>query len=161
MATRYEILRQIREGKTADQIMSQFHGHLPELKRVMSTRSFRKQLEAERELAAMLAAHRTAVGATEFTDRLAELANGPNGETARKACLALLSEGMKLTRKTQPVTGNSARSILTLPADKNEQIKPESTTVTKDKASHIKRTGNKKTEKITEERRKTLKSIEY
>ncbi len=159
MATRYEILQLIREGKTADQIMSQFSGNLAELKRVMSTRIFRRQLLTERELAAMVAAHQTAAGASKFTNRLVELANGSNGETARKACLALLSEGMQLTRKAQPVTGSSARSILTLPADKNEQIKPESTTATKDKSSRIKRTGDKKTKKIAEECRKTLKSI--
>ncbi len=160
MATRYEILQLIREGKTAGQIMSRYPGQLAELKRVMSTRTFRRQLEAERELATVVAAHRTAAGACEFTQRLAELANGSNAETARKACLALLSEGMKLTRKAQAETDAAAQAKSTA-ADNDDRSKPELKAVVKPNACRGQRTSDKKTKKIAEKCRKTLKSIEY
>ncbi len=98
MPSYVELLKWIREDKTSAQIMELFEGHPYQLRRALNSKRLREQLRLDEQLAAAIAAHKTAAVVSEMANRLVELAEGTNVETARKAALALLSEGTLAAR---------------------------------------------------------------
>lgn len=93
------VLQWIREGKTPEQIVKRFDGQPSQLRRILQSKRLREALELDEMLAGAVAIHKTAAGVSHVAARLAELAEGSNPETARKACLSLLSEGIFTTRE--------------------------------------------------------------
>jgi len=110
-----QVLQWIREGKTPEQIMKRFDGQPSQLRRILKSKRLREALELDEMLAGAVAIHKTAAGVSHVAARLAELAEGSNPETARKACLSLLSEGILTTRdddEDDPFAPNEPRQAL-------------------------------------------------
>ena len=102
MARYNELLSCIREGLSAQDIMDQLKLAPNKLRRMLNAKLLASELEMEEELAGRLVLHRTAMDVSVLSGRLRQIAMEGTGETARKACLALLAEGMRLVRARQP-----------------------------------------------------------
>jgi hypothetical protein len=101
MASYRELLSCIREGLSAREIMAELELPPNKLRRMLNASHLATELEVEEELAGRLVLHRAAMDVSVLVDRLRELAMEGTGETARKACLALLGEGMRLVHARQ------------------------------------------------------------
>jgi hypothetical protein len=95
MAGWKDLLALIREGLDAQAIMDRLHLPPSRLQRLVESRRLREALDAEAELAAALARHRTAGAVDRTAKRLHELAASEKDETARRVCEALLAEGLR------------------------------------------------------------------
>ena len=96
MATCDQLARLIRRGLTAEEIIE-----LPEvppsrLRRMLNSKWLRRRLSLTEEVSLEVASHRTAGRVGAMTERLVELAYSEKSETARKACVALLAEGIRI-----------------------------------------------------------------
>ena len=131
MPSYMELLKWIREGKTSAQIMELFEGHPYQLRRALNSKRLREQLRLDEQLAAAVASHKTAACVSEMANRLAELAEGTNVETARKAALALLSEGTLAARTDaqaqHPAQTAPAQLLVPLEQISNTSTNPSTT----------------------------------
>jgi len=93
-----QLAKWIREGKSPAEIRKLFAGTSCRLRRALRSKKLRAELELDAELAGTIAAYRTAAGVGEMTRRLEELTCSDNDETARKATVTLLNEGLETSR---------------------------------------------------------------
>ncbi|MDY6914304.1 MAG: hypothetical protein SVT52_07610 [Planctomycetota bacterium] len=91
-----ELLELIRDGRSTREIFASFSPMWPSrMRRLLASKRLRKALELEESLAATVVGHRTATGVAGVAERLFELAESEKDETARKACIDLLKEGLQ------------------------------------------------------------------
>jgi len=109
MASYRELLTCIRDGLTARDIMEGLKLPPNKLRRMLNAGALARELATEEQLARRLVMHRVAMDVPTLMGRLRELALEGSGETSRKACLALLNEGMQLlqSRVTEPESAAS------------------------------------------------------
>jgi len=102
MATYDELARLIRRGLTAEEIIERLGVEPARLRRMLKGKRLARRLALIEEVALRVAAHRTAGRVAEMTERLVELAYSDKSETARKACVALLGEGIRIMEADSP-----------------------------------------------------------
>jgi hypothetical protein len=108
MASYRELLTCIRDGLTARDIMEGLKLPPNKLKRMLNAGALARELATEEQLARRLVMHRVAMDVPMLMGRLRELALEGSGETSRKACLALLNEGMHLLQSRVAEPDSSA-----------------------------------------------------
>lgn len=93
-----ELLALIRSGKTPQEIMK--HLSLPpsKLRRMLKGKRLNACLKIERELTGLIVSHCTVTRVHDVIKRFVELMEAANPETARKVCLALISEGLQSSK---------------------------------------------------------------
>ncbi len=96
MATCDDLARLIRCGLTAEEIIQRLEVPPSRLRRMLGSKRLRRRLSLTEEVSLEVASHRTAGRVGAMTERLVELAYGDKPETARKACVALLAEGIRI-----------------------------------------------------------------
>ena len=94
-----ELVKLVHDGASAAEILAKYPRDHARLRRLINSRRFRDALALQESLAGVMAMHRTAVNVDRMVQRLGELAAEGTGETARKACLALLNEGLLAMRQ--------------------------------------------------------------
>ncbi len=89
-----ELIHKNKSPKEIHRIMPMRPSHW---RRMLWGKRFRDALQTQEDIAAAIATHRIAAGTNEATERLVELMQSQSAETARKACMSLLSEGLRIT----------------------------------------------------------------
>ncbi len=92
-----QLLELIQKNKSPEEIHRIMPMRPSHWRRMLWGKRFRDALQTQEDIAAAIATHRIAAGTNEATDRLVELMQSQNAETARKACMSLLSEGLRIT----------------------------------------------------------------
>ncbi len=95
MASYKQLLKLIRSDAKPSRIREKMGLPPSRLRRMMAGKRFRTELKLEVELSAAAATYRQGVGAQRLARRLFELAESEKDETARKVCLALLTQGLQ------------------------------------------------------------------
>lgn len=93
MATYKDLLKLIQQGLSAEEIMLRLDVCPSKLRRMMRSEKLIDQLAVQEELARQIVRHQTASDVQTMMAKMRELALGEKTETARKACLALLTDG--------------------------------------------------------------------
>ena len=94
MPTYKDLLKCILDGLSPQEIMERLDVCPARLRKMLAGKNLATRLAAEAELARQIVRHRTAADVHVMAGKLREIAFGEKSETARKACLALLAEGL-------------------------------------------------------------------
>jgi len=94
MATYKDLLKCIRTGLSPQEIMDRLDVCPSKLRTMLAGKKLANRLAAEAQLARQIVRHQTAADVQTVAAKLREIAFGEKSETARKACLALLAEGL-------------------------------------------------------------------
>lgn len=94
MPTHKDLVKLIRAGLSPQEIMDRLDICPSKLRRMLAGKKLANRLAAEVQLARQIVRHQTAADVQTVAGKLREIAFGEKTETARKACLALLAEGL-------------------------------------------------------------------
>ena len=110
MATCDQLARLIRCGLSAEEIIDRLGVKPSRLRQMLGSKGLRWRLSLTEDVAMEVASHRTAGRVGAMTERLVELAYGDKSETARKACMALLAEGIRIMECQAARSGQADQS---------------------------------------------------
>ena len=91
MAKYRELMKLIREGRSAQEVVEKMGLSPSLLRRLLECRRMRDEFLLERQLSERLLAHRKACGRPAVFTRMGELLAAEKAETTRRACLDLLA----------------------------------------------------------------------
>jgi len=98
MAGYKDLLALIRKGTRGAEILRRLDIPPSRLRRLLGSKRLWQELKLERELSSIVIAHSAAGSVKDMVDRLVSLAHSESEETSRKACLAMVAEGLRCVR---------------------------------------------------------------
>ena len=98
MASYKDLLSLIRKGTRGEEILRRLNVPPSRLRRLLGSKRLWQALKLERELSSIVIAHSAAGSVKDMVDRLVSLAHSESEETSRKACLAMVAEGLRCVR---------------------------------------------------------------
>ena len=102
MASYKDLMKLMREGCSAGEIMERLELCPSRLRRMLAGKRLAAAMAAEEELARRIVRHQLATGVQTAARKMRELIESNQSETMRKACLTLLSEGLSLAWDSPP-----------------------------------------------------------
>ena len=111
-----DLLAMIRQGKSTEEIRLALPMRPSHWRRMLNGKRFVSELRTYEDLAVVLGIHKIASGVHLAAERLAELLESENSETARKVSLALLSEGFENASRGEDESVRKVLAELVRPA---------------------------------------------
>ncbi len=90
-----DLMKLIRAGLSPEEIMARLDVWPSQMRRMLTSQRLMEELALQERLAREIVRHQTASGVHTVAAKLREIAFGERTETARKACLTLLAEGLR------------------------------------------------------------------